>query len=60
MSEFERITMIERMLMPGIAWACLMQARRRMREEIAYLRDLAEAIETCRRMAFAVGEEVEL
>lgn len=60
MSEFERITMIERTLMPGIAWACLMRMHRRMRGEIAYLRDLAEAIETCRRTAFAVGGEVEL
>lgn len=60
MSEFERITMIERMLMPGIALACLMQARRQVREHFEYMVDLAEAIETCRRTAFEVGEEVEL
>ena len=60
MGELERITAIECMMPLGIAWAYLMQARRRVREEIAYLRDLAEAIDTCRRMARAVGEEVEL
>lgn len=60
MGEFERITMIERMLAPGIVWACLMQARRRMREEVEYMVGLAEAIKTCRRTAFEVGEEVEL
>ena len=60
MSEFERITAIERGLALGIAWACLMRMHRRMRGEIEYLIDLAEAIETCRRMSFAVGGEVEL
>ena len=60
MSEFERIAAIEHSLALGIAWACLMQAHRRMREEIEYMVDLAEAIETCRRTAFEVGEEVEL
>ena len=60
MSELERITAIECGLVFGIALACLMQARRQVREEVAYLRDLAEAIETCRRMAFEVDGEVEL
>ena len=60
MSEFERIAMIERMLAPGIAWARLVRMHRRMREHIEYMVGLAEAIETCRRTAFEVGEEVEL
>ena len=60
MSEFNRIIAIERMCAPGIVWACLMQAHRQVREEIAYLIDLAETIETCRRTAFEVGGEVEL
>lgn len=60
MGEIERIAAIERMAPLGIAWAYLMHARRRMREEVEYMVDLAEAIETCRRTAFEGGEEVEL
>lgn len=60
MSEFERIVAIESMMPLGIAWECLMQARKQVRETVAYFCDLAEAIETCRRTAFAVGGEVEL
>ena len=60
MSEFERIIAIERMVPLGIAWVCLVQARRQVREHIEYMVDLAEAIETCRRMARAVGGEAEL
>ena len=60
MSELERIVAVESMMPLGIACACLMRMHRRVRGEIEYMVGLAEAIETCRRTAFAVGEEVEL
>ena len=60
MSEFDRIIAIERIAPLGIVFACIAQARRQVREAFAYMLGIAEAIETCRRTAQAVGGEVEL
>lgn len=52
MSELNRIITIERGIFAGVAlWHI-----RQMREAARYLADLAESIETCRRMAFGEDE----
>ena len=52
MSELNRIIAIERGIFAGIAlWHI-----RQVREAARYLADLAEAVETCRRVAFGEDE----
>jgi len=60
MSEFDRIINLSRIAPLGIAFAAIAQAHRQVREAFAYLCGIAEAVETCRRTAQSVGEEVEL
>jgi len=60
MSEFDRIINLSRIAPLGIAFACIAQTRKQAREAFAYLCGIAEAVETCRRTAQAVGGEVEL
>jgi len=60
MSDYDRIINLSRIAPLSIEFACIAQTRKQAREAFAYMLGIAEAIETCRRTAQAVGGEVEL